>query len=43
MRAFDWAATPLGAAERWPQSLKTAVRHHADLAPADLDRLGRRS
>ena len=26
MRAFDWAATPLGAAEDWPQSLKTAVR-----------------
>jgi signal transduction histidine kinase len=26
MRAFDWAATPLGPPERWPQSLKTAVR-----------------
>ena len=26
MRAFDWAATPLGPPETWPQSLKTAVR-----------------
>ena len=26
MRAFDWAATPLGPAESWPRSLKTAVR-----------------
>jgi signal transduction histidine kinase len=26
MRAFDWARTPLGSPERWPQSLKTAVR-----------------
>jgi hypothetical protein len=26
MRSFDWAATPLGPAETWPQSLKTAVR-----------------
>src|SRR3954447_11780749 len=26
MRAKDWAATALGPAERWPQSLKTAVR-----------------
>lgn len=26
MRAFDWASTPLGPAERWPQSLKTIVR-----------------
>ncbi len=25
MRAFDWASTPLGAPEAWPQSLKTAV------------------
>jgi PAS domain S-box-containing protein len=25
MRACDWAATPLGARERWPQSLRTAV------------------
>ncbi|HET9597903.1 MAG TPA: PAS domain-containing protein, partial [Anaeromyxobacteraceae bacterium] len=25
MRSTEWAATPLGAAERWPQSLKTAV------------------
>ncbi len=23
MRAFDWAATPLGPLERWPRSLKT--------------------
>ena len=26
MRATDWSRTPLGPAERWPQSLKTAVR-----------------
>jgi PAS domain S-box-containing protein len=26
MRATDWAATPLGAPETWPQSLKTCVR-----------------
>lgn len=26
IRAFDWAATPLGPVERWPQSLKTVVR-----------------
>ncbi len=26
MREFDWTRTPLGAPERWPQSLKTAVR-----------------
>ncbi len=26
MRALDWAKTPLGAAARWPQSLKTIVR-----------------
>lgn len=25
MRAFDWGQTPLGAAEGWPQNLKTAV------------------
>lgn len=25
MRAFDWAATSLGAPDQWPQSLKTAV------------------
>jgi hypothetical protein len=25
MRAKDWSATPLGSAERWPQSVKTAV------------------
>jgi len=25
VRAFDWAATPLGPIARWPQSLKTAV------------------
>jgi PAS domain-containing protein len=24
--AFDWSATPLGAAEDWPQSLQAAVR-----------------
>jgi signal transduction histidine kinase len=26
MRRFDWSKTPLGPVERWPQSLKTAVR-----------------
>ncbi len=26
MRALDWSATPLGSAERWPQSLKTIIR-----------------
>src|SRR4051794_41963047 len=26
MRRFDWSRTPLGSVERWPQSLKTAVR-----------------
>ena len=26
MRAHDWASTPLGPPEGWPQSLKTAVR-----------------
>jgi hypothetical protein len=25
VRSFDWAATPLGPVERWPQSLKSAV------------------
>jgi PAS domain S-box-containing protein len=25
MRAFDWASTPLGPVETWPQSLRTAV------------------
>jgi len=25
MRALDWAATPIGPVERWPQSLRTAV------------------
>ena len=26
IRAFDWAATPLGPLDRWPQSLRTALR-----------------
>src|SRR5688500_12597834 len=26
MRAFDWAATPLGAVTGWPESLRTTVR-----------------
>ncbi len=25
VRDFDWAATPLGAVERWPQSLRTVI------------------
>ena len=26
MRAYDWSASPLGSADSWPQSLRTAVR-----------------
>ena len=26
IRAYDWATTPLGASQYWPQSLKTAIR-----------------
>jgi PAS domain S-box-containing protein len=26
IRAFDWSRTPLGPADRWPQSLRTAVQ-----------------
>lgn len=26
MRAYDWASTPLGRPETWPQSLKTTIR-----------------
>ncbi len=26
MRAFDWAASPLGPVAQWPSSLRTAVR-----------------
>ena len=26
MRAYDWAATPLGAPSAWPRSLQTIVR-----------------
>ncbi len=26
MQSFDWSKTPVGPVERWPQSLKTAVR-----------------
>lgn len=26
MRAYDWASHPLGPPERWPQSLRTAIR-----------------
>ena len=26
IRAFDWGSTPLGRAERWPESLRVAVR-----------------
>ncbi len=25
IRALDWAATPLGVPDAWPQSLRTAV------------------
>ena len=26
MRAYDWASTPLGLPQLWPQSLRTAIR-----------------
>jgi PAS domain S-box-containing protein len=26
MRAYDWAASPVGSADHWPQSLRTAIR-----------------
>ena len=26
MRAFDWASSPLGPADHWPQTLKTCLR-----------------
>ena len=32
MRRHDWAATPLGPAERWPQSLRTSVSTCLDCA-----------
>ena len=36
----DWAATPLGPVESWPQSLRTAAEHRARLDRADVHRLG---
>ena len=32
MRAFDWAATPLGSPEGWPQNLKDAIAGHLSAA-----------
>src|SRR6185503_11551714 len=32
MRALDWSATPLGAVETWPQSLRTSVSTCLDCA-----------
>ena len=32
MREHDWSATPLGPAERWPQSLRTSVSTCLDCA-----------
>jgi hypothetical protein len=40
IRAFDWAATPLGPLQDWPQSLRTGQPDPA-CAPSDVDRLGR--
>ncbi len=40
MLAVDWAATPLGPPEGWPQSLRTAVRIVLTLALLDVDGLG---
>src|SRR5271170_6632102 len=34
MRALDWAATPLGPVEQWPQALRTSVRIVLDSARA---------
>jgi signal transduction histidine kinase/CheY-like chemotaxis protein len=39
MRAFDWATTPLGPQERWPQNLKDAIASH--VSTASLDPAGR--
>jgi PAS domain S-box-containing protein len=32
MRAFDWATTPLGSSEGWPQHLKDAIASHVSAA-----------
>ena len=42
MGGIDWARTPLGPVEQWPQSLRTCVRIIAHLAPADVRLVGRR-
>src|ERR1700721_1870224 len=34
MRALDWAATPLGPVEQWPQALRTSLRIVLDSARA---------
>ena len=41
--AQDWAATPLGPREHWPQSLKTAASDRARQQRADVPRAGVRS
>ncbi len=43
MRERDWSETPLGPPERWPQSLKTAVRIMLTSRQADVRLVGRRS
>ena len=43
MRGKDWASTPLGPPDTWPQSLQDLRPHHAHLAPADVRVVGRPS
>ena len=40
MRAFDWAATPLGPPERMARDAAHLPAHHAGLAPADVGVVG---
>ena len=40
MQSFDWSQTPIGPVECWPQSLKTALPHHAHVTVRDVDGLG---
>jgi hypothetical protein len=38
MRAFDWATTPFGSPEGWPQNLKDAIASHVSAAIVDAPR-----